>query len=120
VAGFEDASGGRLREGLALEEATALTHANPVYGKIKPDHVGLPLSDTACALVDVQDPARLAAPGTRGQLAVNGPQVMKGDWNDPEATAATVVDGWLLTGLLAEVDSDGYYCVLGRIDGAAP
>ena len=111
---FEDATGARLREGLALPEATALTLANPVYGKAKPGHVGLPLSDTVCALVDPSDHTQLAG-GPKGELAVYGPQVMKGYWRRPEDTAAAVVDGWLFTGFLAEVDDDGYFCLLGRV-----
>lgn len=112
---FEDATGGRLREGLAIAEATGLTHANPVYGKAKADRVGLPLSDTVCALVDPDDHAHLVSGGRPGELAVHGPQVMKGYWQRPVDTAAAVVDGWLLTGYLAEVDEDGYYCILGRV-----
>ena len=111
---FEDATGARLREGLALSEATALTLANPVYGKAKPGHVGLPLSDTVCALVDPDDHTQLAT-GPKGELAVHGPQVMAGYWRRPEDTAAALVDGWLFTGYLAEVDEDGYFCLLGRV-----
>ena len=117
---FEEATGARLREGLALPEATGLTHANPVYGKAKPDRVGLPLSDTACALVDPADHGRLAAEGRPGELAVHGPQVMKGYWNRPSDSTRAVVDGWLFTGQLAEVDEDGYYCILGRVDAQPP
>ena len=116
---FEEATGGRLREGLGVAEATALTHANPVYGKAKADRVGLPLSDTLCVLVDTADRGRLAGDGKRGELAVHGPQVMKGYWQRGEDTADVLVDGWLLTGLLAEVDDDGYYCILGRVDATA-
>ena len=120
VATFEEATGGRLREGLAVPEAAALTHANPVYGKAKAERVGLPLTDTMCVLVDPRDRSRLAAPGERGELAVSGPQVMKGYWKAPAESDATVVDGWLLTGYLAEVDRDGYYAILGRIDAPTP
>lgn len=117
---FEDATGARLREGLALPEATALTHANPVYGKAKPERIGLPLSDTVCALVDPADHGRLAREDRAGELVVHGPQVMKGYWNRPADSAKAVVDGWLFTGHLAEVDEDGYYAVLGRVDAEPP
>ncbi len=113
VKAFEDATGGRLREGLSLPEATALTHANPVYGKTKPQRAGLPLSDTVCALVDPDDPRRLA--DGPGRLAIQGPQVMKGYWQRPQETAAVLVDGWLVTPLLAEADDDGYFCILGHV-----
>ena len=116
VTTFEDATGGRLREGFAVPEAAALTHANPVYGKAKADRIGLPLSDTVCVLVDPKDRTRLAPEGRPGELAVYGPQVMKGYWNHPDDSAAVLVDGWLLTGYTAEVDEEGYYCILGRVD----
>ena len=90
-----------------------MTHANPIYGKAKTDRVGLPLSDTTCALVDLEDSSRLAPPREKGRLAIHGPQVMRGYWNQPEQTATVLRDGWLLTNLVAEVDDDGYYCVTG-------
>jgi long-chain acyl-CoA synthetase len=108
---FEDVTGGRLRTGLSLPEATALTHANPVYGKAKPDRIGLPLSDTTCALVDSDDPNELAPSGGPGRLAIRGPQVMKGYWRRPEETAAALRDGWLVTSHVAEIDDEGYFCL---------
>lgn len=115
---FEDVTGGRLRQGLSLPEATGLTHANPIYGKAKQDRIGLPLSDTVCALVDTQDPDRLAPPTASGVLAICGPQVMKGYWRRPDDTAASLVDGWLVTGRLAAVDDEGYFCLLAPDAGA--
>lgn len=113
VKAFEEATGGRLREGLSLPEATALTHANPIYGKAKADRAGLPLSDTVCALVDPDNRTQVAPADQPGILAICGPQVMKGYWRRPDDTAAALVDGWLLTGLLAQADEDGYFCILG-------
>ena len=109
---FEEATGGRVRVGLAIAEAAAMTHANPIYGKAKRDRVGLPLRDTVCALVDVDDTSRLAPPGEPGRLAVSGPQVMLGYWNQPEATAAVLRDGWLITDHVAEVDDEGYFSLI--------
>ncbi|MPZ72218.1 MAG: AMP-binding protein [Nitriliruptorales bacterium] len=115
INGFEEATGGRLRQALAVVEASAVTHANPIYGKAKTDRVGLPLSDTVCALVDLEDPSSLATPGVQGRLAIHGPQVMKGYWNHPDHTAAVLRDGWLLTALVAATDDDGFYCVTGSV-----
>ena len=66
--------------------------------------------------VEVRDPDRglLDAPG-EGELLVRGPNVFAGYWRNPEATAETMVDGWLRTGDLAERDDEGYYRISGRL-----
>ena len=52
--------------------------------------------------------------GEPGELCVKGPQVMKGYWNLPEATANAVVDGWFSTGDSGRVDEDGYFYIVAR------
>lgn len=66
-----------------------------------------------CRIVDV-DGADVA-PGEVGELILRGETVMKGYWNKPEATAATIVDGWLHTGDLARLDPDGYMTLVDRL-----
>jgi long-chain acyl-CoA synthetase len=112
AARFEALTGGRLREGYGLTEASPLTHANPIYGKAKRGSIGLPVSDTACILVDPHEPTRPARDAGPGALAVAGPQVMRGYWNRPAETAAVLHDGWLHTGVLARMDEDGYFALL--------
>jgi long-chain acyl-CoA synthetase len=112
---FEALTGARLREGYGLTEASPVTHANPIYGKAKPGSIGLPLPDTDCKIVDLDDPHKELGAGKRGELCVRGPQVMAGYWNRPEATALTIRDGWLHTGDVAEMDDEGYFSVVDRI-----
>ena len=51
--------------------------------------------------------------GDVGEIAIRGPNVMKGYWGKPEATAEAIPDGWLRTGDLAKVDDDGYFHIVG-------
>ncbi|CAN5782867.1 long-chain fatty acid--CoA ligase [soil metagenome] len=111
---LEELTGGKLREGYGMTETAPITHANPIYGKAKRGAIGMPITDTACTLRDVDDPSRPARDGEPGELAVAGPQVMLGYWNRPDETAEALVDGWLLTGAVAEVDDDGYFWIVDR------
>ena len=110
---FEAATGGRLVEGYGLTEASPVTHCNPINGIVK-ECIGIPFPDTDAKLVDPEDPSREVAPGGSGELAVRGPQVMKGYWNHPEETAAVLRNGWLLTGDIAKMDEDGYFYIVDR------
>ena len=106
---------GRVREGYGVSEASPLTHANPVYGRAHGGRGGLPVTGTVSAVVDPEDPTRLLPPGTVGRLAVAGPQVMAGYWQDPDGTAAALRDGWLLTADLAVMDTAGHVAVGDRL-----
>lgn len=106
--------GARVREGYGLAEASPLTAAQPVYGRVVPGSIGLPVTDTVALLVDPDDLTTPVAVGEPGMLLVNGPQVAGGYWCRPEATAATFRDGWLVTGDIATVDEGGVFTLLGR------
>ena len=112
---FESLSGGRLVEGYGLTEASPVTHVNPLYGLRKTGSIGLPLPDTEARITDQDSGLPLAREEAVGELEVRGPQVMKGYWHDPEATAAAIsADGWLKTGDLARIDADGFYFIVDR------
>lgn len=106
---------GRLREGYGVSEASPLTHANPVYGRAHHGRGGLPVTGTVSMVVDPVDPTVALPPGRVGLLVVAGPQVMAGYWDDPEATAAVLRDGWLLTGDLAVADASGHVGIVDRL-----
>jgi long-chain acyl-CoA synthetase len=113
---FEDVTGGaQVVEGYGLTEASPVTHANPVKGKRKEGSIGLPLPDTDCKIVSLEDPDQEVPVGERGELCIKGPQVMLGYWNRPDATAEMIRNGWLHTGDVAIMDEDGYFRVVDRM-----
>ena len=76
---------------------------------LKAGSIGLPLPDTDARIVDLETGKKTLGVGETGELAVKGPQVMKGYWRKPEETALVLHDGWLLTGDIAHMDKDGYF-----------
>ncbi len=111
----EITNGAVLVEGYGLTEASPVTHANPLHGVRKPASIGLPLPDTDCKIVDLENPDHELGLGARGELCVRGPQVMLGYWNRPEETALTIRNGWLHTGDVAIMDDDGYFHIVDRL-----
>ena len=113
--GFEKLTGGKLVEGYGLSEATPVTHCNPIYGKRKEGSwIGIPFPDTLATIRDLETGETDLPMGEIGELCVQGPQVMKGYWNMPTETANTLRDGWLHTGDIARMDSDGFFQVVDR------
>jgi long-chain acyl-CoA synthetase len=102
-----------LVEGYGLTEASPVTHANPPGSGNRPGTIGLPVADTEARVIDPDTGAEVAT-GEVGELMVRGPQVMKGYYNNPTATALALRDGWLATGDLARRDRDGYYTLVDR------
>lgn len=111
---FEALTGGRLREGYGLTETSPVTHCNPIYGRSKVGSIGVPFPGTEAKIVDLTDPAVELSAGEIGQLAIRGPQVMKGYLNQPEETAAAFHDGWFLTGDIGKRDEEGYFYIVDR------
>jgi long-chain acyl-CoA synthetase len=112
---FEKLTKGRLVEGYGLTEASPVTHANPLGGERKVGSIGVPLPSTEAAVLDLLRGRKEVEPGQIGELAVRGPQVMMGYWKDQAATAKVInKDGWLLTGDVAQMDSDGYFRIIAR------
>ncbi|GED69449.1 long-chain-fatty-acid--CoA ligase [Brevibacillus reuszeri] len=110
---FEELTKGKLVEGYGLTEASPVTHSNPIWGKGITGSVGLPWPDTDCRIMDMATGEELPQ-GEIGELAVCGPQVMKGYWNRPEETAAVLKDGWLFTGDMGYMDEQGYFYIVDR------
>jgi len=101
-----------LVEGYGLTETSPLTHANPI-DRARAGSIGVPLPDTDARIVDLETGVDVDA-GAPGELLIRGPQVMRGYWDRPEATAETIRDGWLRTGDIATMDADGYFAIVDR------
>lgn len=116
---FEALSGARLVEGYGLTETSGVVSCNPYEGEERPGTIGQPLAATRVRLLDREDPTRDAARGEPGELAIQGPQVMQGYWQRPEAAAGAFAqrdDGpWLRTGDVATIDPQGYISIVDRI-----
>lgn len=112
---FENKTGAVIVEGYGLTETTPVTHINPFAGgKRKVGSIGVPIPDTECRVVDLDDGEKVLPVGEIGELLIKGPQVMKGYWQRPEATAETLTDGWLHTGDIARMDDEGYFYIVDR------
>ena len=115
---FEEATGARLIEGYGLTETSGVVTTNPYENGDRSGTIGQPLPGTRLRLLDKEDPTRHALPGEPGELVVNGPQVMLGYWNRPEAAASAFaeIDGtrWLRTGDIAVIEPDGFVRIVDR------
>ncbi|KAA3647087.1 MAG: alpha/beta fold hydrolase [Chloroflexi bacterium] len=112
---FEKLTKGRLVEGYGLTEASPGTHANPLNGLRKVGSIGIPMPSTESRVVSLKNHRKVMPVGQIGELAVRGPQIMQGYWNNPKATKNAITrDGWLLTGDVAQMDEDGYFRIIAR------
>ncbi|WUL28419.1 long-chain fatty acid--CoA ligase [Streptomyces sp. NBC_00353] len=104
--GFEAAFDCPVLEGFGMSETSPVASFNHPDRPRKAGSIGTPIEGVELCLIDAKDGI--------GELCVRGHNVMKGYWGRPEATAETILDGWLRTGDLATVDEDGYYFIVDR------
>ncbi|MGV8836447.1 AMP-binding protein [Cellvibrio sp.] len=101
-----------ISEGYGLTETSPVVSNNPLES-VQYGTVGLPLIDTNCKVID--DAGNALLTGEAGELCVQGPQVMKGYWQRPDATAEVMdADGWFKTGDIAIIQADGYIKIVDR------
>lgn len=101
-----------LLEGYGLSEAAPVVSFNPVRGVRKAGSVGLPLPDVEVKIFDLDD--HELPTGEVGEIVVRGQNVMRGYYNQPVETEATLRNGWLHTGDLGKFDPDGYLYIVDR------
>ncbi len=116
---WEEVAGVQVRQVFGLTECSPGTHMQPQsWAKWIPASIGLPIIDTDVKIVDL-DTLEELEPGQDGELLIRGPQVMKGYWKNPEATARVLIKDekgkiWLRTGDISRMDENGYFYISGR------
>ncbi|HEX8223426.1 MAG TPA: class I adenylate-forming enzyme family protein [Allosphingosinicella sp.] len=99
--------------GMTETTATVTSHVGEDY-LARPDSAGPPVAVAELRIMSL-DGARELAAGEVGELWAKGPQIVQGYWNNPEASAATFVDGWVRTGDLARLDEEGFVYIVDRV-----
>ncbi len=113
---FHEVTGCEVNEGWGMTETSPSGTFSPMHGKRKPGSCGLPVPGAMLKFASVTDPATYVPLGERGEICIQGPNVMKGYWKNPQATADVMTaDGFLRTGDVAYMDEDGYVFIVDRI-----
>jgi long-chain acyl-CoA synthetase len=112
---FQRLTGCPLNEGWGMTETSPTGTFTPVHGLRKPGSCGMPLPRVELRLESLSDPGTAVPTGERGELCVRGPNLMKGYWNNPAATAQSMTpDGYFRTGDIATIDADGCVFIVDR------
>ena len=109
---FEEAFGCAILEGYGLSETSPVASFNMRSVGRKPGTIGTAIPGVEMRLID--DDWNTVAAGEVGEIAIKGPNIMKGYWNRPDATAESIRDGWFRSGDLATVDDAGFYTIVDR------
>lgn len=113
---WEEATGGLLVEGYGMTESSPIAAGNPIGTSRRPGTVGVPFPSTDIRVTDPDDPSIDRGVDEEGELLIRGPQVFSGYWKRPDETAQTLLpDGWLRTGDIVRVSSDGFITIIDRM-----
>ncbi|MCF8474126.1 MAG: long-chain fatty acid--CoA ligase [Emcibacter sp.] len=111
---FKKKMGVAISEGYGLTETSPVCISNPYDRESRSGSIGLPLPATEVIIVDRNDPSKVMPLGEAGEICIKGPQVMKGYWKRPEATAEVMINGLLRTGDVGYMDDEGYTYIIDR------
>jgi len=111
---FKELTGLAVLEGYSLTETTNMGTWQPVGREPRPGSVGLPLPSTLLEIVDLETGMQVLPIGERGEVCFTGPQIMRGYWKNPEATAEALRGGRLHTGDIGFMDEHGYVTLVDR------
>jgi len=104
----------RLRSGWGMTETAAAGSRIPVTVENRPGLIGVPLCNIELRIVSLNDPARVLGPNEVGEIAIRGPNIFGGYWNQPELNAKSFVDGFFLTGDIGTMDETGLFTIVDR------
>jgi long-chain acyl-CoA synthetase len=111
--GFEQEFGCKLLEGYGLSETSPVASSNRPDRQRRPGSVGVPIEGVQMRIVN-EDGEEVPI-GSRGEIVIRGPNVMKGYWGRPDATAEVIRDGWFHSGDIGVMDEDGYFFIVDRL-----
>lgn len=109
---WQQITGVPLSEGYGMTEASPVISCNPLDETGQIGTIGMPVPSTDVRIVD--DAGKPLPQGEVGEIQTKGPQVMKGYYNRPDATADTIKDGWLCTGDIGVMQADGFFKIVDR------
>ena len=113
---FRRITGQPVLEGWGMTEMCGVGTVTPRGAASPPGACGIPLCGVDIRFIDVNDPQRYVAYGERGEICVAGPNVLKGYWNKPDATAESMTaDGYFRTGDVGSMDENGFLYIADRI-----